>query len=268
MTVVACIKWLTPHDGDDRFGGISPADSSALEWALRLGEAHSEPVVVVTLGPAAADAALRDALACGARRAIRIDAHDEVPSSDTAAALAQVIDTMLDGQDSRVSYVCCGDYSLDRGTGSVPAFLAAELEAGQALGLVELALDGGTLTALRRLDGGRRERLAVEAPAVVSVEGAVAHLRRASLSAVRAAARLDVEIIAPAITVTSSAAVVLAYRPRARVVDAPTGGDTLTRLRLLTATTEGVARSERLDLDPEAAAARILRAVREWGHLD
>ena len=52
MTVVACIKWLTPHDADDRFGGISPADSSALEWALRLGEQRGEDVLVVKIGRA------------------------------------------------------------------------------------------------------------------------------------------------------------------------------------------------------------------------
>ena len=35
-----------------------------------------------------------------------------------------------------------------------------------------------TLALVRRLDGGRRELLEVEAPAVVSVEGSVATLRR------------------------------------------------------------------------------------------
>ena len=40
-----------------------------------------------------------------------------------------------------------------------------------------------SVAATRRLDGGRRERLRVHAPAVLSVEGATARLRRASLSA-------------------------------------------------------------------------------------
>ena len=84
MTVVVCLKWLTPSDGDDRFGGISPADSSALEWGLRAAEALGQSVTALTVGAPAADGALRNAVACGATRAIRIDAPDEVSSVDTA----------------------------------------------------------------------------------------------------------------------------------------------------------------------------------------
>src|SRR5581483_670425 len=82
----------------------------------------------------------------------------------------------------------------DRGSGSVPAFLAAELGAAQALGLVSLSADAasdgaasdgaasdGAVLAERRLDRGARERLRVPLPAVCSVEGASARLRRAAL---------------------------------------------------------------------------------------
>lgn len=267
MTVVACIKWLTPHDGDDRFGGISPADASALEWALRIGEARNEPVVAVTLGPTAADAALRDALACGAQRAIRIDTHDEVPSADTAAALAQAIDTMLDRPDARVSYVCCGDYSLDRGTGSVPAFLAAELEAGQALGLIEVTLEGSTPTALRRLDGGRRERLRIDAPSVLSVEGATAVLRRAPLAGALKASSASIDLVAGPIGSHLPTAR-RPFRPRARVLPPPTGAP-LDRVKMLL---NGAAATKShgvpVELSPVEAADRIIDALRGWGYLD
>lgn len=267
MTVVACIKWLTPHDGDDRFGGISPADSSALEWALRLGEARNESVVALTLGPAAAETALRDALACGASRAIRIDAHDEVPSADSAAALALVIDTMLDRPESRVSYVCCGDYSLDRGTGSVPAFLAAELEAGQALGLVDVVLDGASLTGLRRLDGGRRERLRIEAPSVLSVEGATAVLRRAPLARALAARTATIETVAGP-TGSHLPTARRPFRPRARVLPPPAGAP-LDRVKtLLNGATATKSHGVPVELSPVEAADRIIDALRGWGYLD
>ena len=79
---------------------------------------------------------------------------------------------------------------MDRGTGSVPAFLAHELGNAQALGLVEVdtghAVDRAVDCAcVRRLDGGRREVLDVAAPAVLSVEGSVRRLRRAPLAAAR-----------------------------------------------------------------------------------
>ena len=92
------------------------------------------------------------------------------------------------------SLVLCGDRSADRGTGALPAFLAHELGAAQALGLVSLEADpasadaGRAVLAQRRLDGGWRERLTVPLPAVCSVEGAGVRLRRASLEGALAAA--------------------------------------------------------------------------------
>ncbi|MEZ5321834.1 MAG: hypothetical protein R2698_07150 [Microthrixaceae bacterium] len=75
-----------------------------------------------------------------------------------------------------------------------PALVAAGLGAAQALGLVEVAnatsgrgAGAEVVVAVRRLDGGRRERLEVRAPAVLSVEGSVARPGRAPLSALRAA---------------------------------------------------------------------------------
>ncbi len=55
-----------------------------------------------------------------------------VPSAVVAALLAQALREV--GADG----VLCGDASLDGGSGSVPAFLAGELRAAQALGLVGL----------------------------------------------------------------------------------------------------------------------------------
>ena len=91
----------------------------------------------------------------------------------------------------------CGDVSADRGSGSVPAFVAAELGVAQALGLVERRPATATAArrVTRRLDGGRREVLAVTAPAVLSVEGAVARLRRASLPAELAARTAPIEVV-------------------------------------------------------------------------
>ena len=66
---------------------------------------------------------------------MRIDAPATSPSAAVAPALAAV----AAGRD----WVVCGDVSADRGSGSVPAFLAAELDAAQALGLVAVGLGAG-----------------------------------------------------------------------------------------------------------------------------
>ncbi len=209
MTVVACLKWVShpgePHD--ERFAGISPADQSALEFALVQAAALGVEVTAVTVGPPGADKVLRDALACGATRAIRINAPAALASSEVADAIADAV--------PQCEWVWCGDYSLDRGSGSVPAFVAARLAAQQALGIIAVAWSGDGLVATRRLDGGRRELLAVHAPAVVSVEGATAHLRRAGLAALRTAAAHHIEVVAPSAPTHAEATVVRAYRPRA-----------------------------------------------------
>jgi electron transfer flavoprotein beta subunit len=267
------VEWV-----DDRFAGVSPADRAALEVALRLGATLQRGVVAVAVGPAGADAALRDALAVGATRAIRIDLPVGVGSFDVAEEIALV------AKEASTGIVVCGDYSLDRGTGSVPAFVAHELGAAQALGLVQVdvvqvdvgqvdvggtgAANATTLRAVRRLDGGRREALTVPTPCVVSVEGSVATLRRASLRAALASRHASVEVRDGGGMRHGPAVQVSAYRPRARVLSAPAGAQPLDRLRQLTDTAAAAARGEIVHLDPPAAAAAIVDRLRSWGYLD
>lgn len=261
MTIAVCAKWVQPlHSPDDRFAGISAADQSALEFALRLAEIEGDTVTVVTAGPPAADAALRDALACGAHRAVRIDADGEVASTDVASAIATVV--------GAATTVWCGDYSLDRGSGSTPAFLAAHLGVGQALGLIEVELPsspGGAITARRRLDGARREVLRIAGRAVLSVEGSTARLRRAPLRAVLAAKDASIEVV-PFAGAPLVAPELQPYRPRARVLAAPHGDSALDRVRQLTAAGDTTARAETIELEPAAAAERIVAALRDWGY--
>ena len=261
--IVVCWKWVA-RDGDARRAGVSAADQAALEAALLLGETLGEGVTVVTLGPPAAETWLREALAVGASRAVRVDASVELPSAKVALGLARVVR----GAD----WVLCGDYSPDRGSGSVPVFMAAELEAAQALGLLQVAMDEEaaepTLTAIRRLDGGRREQLRVIAPAVLSVEGSVARLRRATLPSEMAARDATIEVVTGPRADDQHADLIRPYRPRPRVVPAPAGAAALDRIRSLTDAGATVAHGETVTLDPPAAAERIIAQLTEWGYLE
>jgi electron transfer flavoprotein beta subunit len=257
--IVVGWKWA-PGTDDGRAPGTSAADRAALEIALRLAAPSGDDVVAVSVGPAPAERGLREALAAGATRAVRVDAPTGLAGSAVAAAIGDLA--------AEAQWVVCGDASADRGTGSVPAFVAARLGVAQALGLVALDAEAtGGLRAVRRLDGGRREVLAVEPPAVLSVEGAVARLRRATLPAELAARRAEVEVIAGPAGPVEAAAMVRPYRPRPRERPAPQGA-ALDRVRRLTATGSApAAPAETVVLDPPAAADRILRALRAWGYL-
>jgi electron transfer flavoprotein beta subunit len=277
MSIVACLKWLAQPDApdDERFAGVSPADRAALEVALTLGEQRGEPVVVITAGPAGADRALRTAVACGAARVVRIDLPVDAESRDVADALADEIERL---DSNGASVVLCGDYSLDRGTGSVPAYLAHRLGAAQALGLVavETADEPASETArpparairaTRRLDGGRREVLDIPMPCVLSVEGSVATLRRAGLRQMLETHSAAVHVVAATPGRHATATVVTPYRPRARALAAPAGDQALDRLRALTDAGGTSTRGETVVLAPSDAAARIVQALRNWGYL-
>jgi electron transfer flavoprotein beta subunit len=266
MTVGVCLKWVDqrpeldaaglPAATDQRFAGISLSDQAALELALRSGE----PVTAITVGPPGAERCLRDAAACGAHRLVRIDA----PSDADSATVARLISAVL--ADARV--IWCGDYSMDRGTGSVPAFIAAELGSAQLLGLVAVDDDGSVISATRRLDGGQRELLRTDGRAVCSVEGSVASLRRAGLAATLGAAKVSIEIVAAGPVGTQLTATSLPYRPRARAFAPPAGSTALDRVRSLIITDAASAGGESVTLEPAAAAERIVEALRTWGYLD
>ncbi len=254
--IAVCIKWI----GEPATPGVSAADEAAIEMALRHADVTGGSVIAVAVGGTAADRGLRGALACGATTAIRVDAPDDMDSASVAAALTPVV--------AHSTAVWCGDYSADRGTGSVPAFLAARLKRQQALGLVGVEFSD-PLRVTRRLDGGRREVLRITGPAVLSVEGSVARLRRASLRA--ALASQSAEVLPYGTTVGSSGntspVVVRQYRPRPRVLAAPVGA-TLDRLRALTDASAAPEPGETFEAGPADAAQRIIEVLRGWGYLE
>jgi len=248
---------------DRRSSGLSLADAAALEWALRLGEAWELPVTAITAGPAEAQSVLRDAAAFGAGRLVRVPEEAGAPSEAVARSLAPLLGGAV--------VVCCGDYSADRGSGSVPAFLAGELAAAQALGLTRLTPEGaGVLVGQRRLDGGRRERLRVSAPAVISVEPGAARLRRAPLSGLMAASQAIIETPATDRVTDRRRVHVLRtvpYRPRPKTLPPPAGGSPRDRLLALTGSESERTPPRVVRAAPEEAADELIRYLKDQGYL-
>jgi electron transfer flavoprotein beta subunit len=157
MTTIigVCVKWIgsqpnSGHEADARFAQFSASDQAALETALQRAEQLSARVRVVSVAPAAARTHLVALCATGAHELVHIAAEGQSSSAHIAHELAQHL------QDC--ASVWCGDYSLDRGSGSVPAFIASTLGAQQALGIVGItpSTSNNSLDLLRRLDAGRR----------------------------------------------------------------------------------------------------------------
>lgn len=314
--VVACMKRVELRAGvdpltgavvgDPASSGPSPSDEAALEWALRIAERSGAGVVVVSVGGPECDSMLRGAVGAGATRAVRVpvasDASD-APSPVVARALARAVafvtatadsGFLLDRTAGRSGViVCCGDASVDRGSGSVPAFLAGELAIPQGLGLVGVSLAAWTrsgqpagasgtggesrpgnapsLEVERRLDRGRRERLRMTPPFVISVEAGTARLRRASLQRSLTARDAVVDVL-PEEADAQEAGVELVswepYRPRTRVVAPPQPGlGPRARIAALTGALHARAPARTVVLDAEEAADELLSALAEWGEL-
>jgi len=122
------------------------------------------------------------------------------------------------------------------------------------------------LDALRRLDGGSRDRLAIALPAVLSVEGSTAMLRRAPLRSILG--QRSSETITPSeLPEHQPAGISRPFRPRPRVLAAPAGATALDRIKALTAAPGALVHGDPIILDPDAAAGRILAALDEWSYL-
>ena len=270
--MVVCLRHAAARPGVDLLTGAvraavhgagpSAGEQAALELGLRFAGAWRGRVLAVTAGPAAADETLRDALAAGAAGALRVD----WPEADYLEGLAADEQALAAALAAAVrprgpALVLCGDRSADRGTGALPAFLAGELGAVQALGLVSLALPGDAdgpaaagevpageqgLVGERRLAGGWRERLWIGLPAVCSVEAAGISLRRAPLDAVLASRRAEIPVERPAAGEAAAGTGLAAgtrlavgpsqpYRPRTREVPPAPAGSARERLAELSA---------------------------------
>ena len=272
MTFIAvCMKWVSgrpeidPLSGEvrlpsARFGGISAADQAALEVALQLGAQRSVPVAVFSVGAKHLEPSLHAALAAGAQRAVRIDSEPGLSSAETARVLAVAL------RDA--SYVLCGDYSFDRGSGSVPAYLAAELGIRQALGVVSLTAQTDKILLTRRLDGGRREHLRITDRTVISVEGSIAQLRRASLATSLATREVQIQVIPSTISTHQVTSTIKPFRPRPRTIDQPQGDTALQRFRSITNVSTASTRGEQIELTSVNSAMYILQTLGHWGYIE
>jgi electron transfer flavoprotein beta subunit len=143
---------------------INPFDEIAVEEALRIKEkGEAEEVVVVSIGPDAAQQQLRTALAMGADRAILYQAEEEVQPLAAARALLKVVEAEQPG------LVLLGKQAIDDDANQVGQMLAALWDRPQATFVSGLERSGDTFKATREVDAGL-EHIEVDLPAVITVD--------------------------------------------------------------------------------------------------
>jgi len=180
-------------DVDERYLSydLNEWDDYAVEEAVQYAEEHGEDeveVVTVTVGPERADQTIRQALAKGADRAIRVwgDALAEATVLDPRTK-AQVLAAVAREEDPDL--VLTGVQTGDDSWGATGVTLAADLDFGWAAVVNALEVDDGETTASvhRELEGGLEELTDVDLPAVCTIQTGINEPRYASLRGIRQA---------------------------------------------------------------------------------
>ncbi|MEF8974166.1 MAG: electron transfer flavoprotein subunit beta/FixA family protein [Haloarcula sp.] len=176
---------------DDRYvtADLNEWDEYAVEEAVQIKEAHDDvEVVTVTIGPSETDETIRQALAKGADRAVRVwdDALEEAGLLDPETK-AEVLAAVAAEEDPDL--VLTGVQSADDGFGATGVTLADKLdmEWGAVVNDLDLDPEAGVASVHRELEGGVEELTDIEIPAVLTIQTGINDPRYASLRGIRQA---------------------------------------------------------------------------------
>jgi electron transfer flavoprotein beta subunit len=192
---------------------MNPFCEIAVEEAVRLKEKGvASEIVVVSIGPTAAQEQLRTALALGADRAVLVESNDELNSLAVAKLLKAVVDK------EQPQLVILGKQAIDSDNNQTGQMLAALSGYAQGTFASEVAVDGERVKVTREIDGGL-QTVDLKLPAIVTTDLRLNEPRYASLPNIMKAKKKPLETLKPedlGVTVASTLKVVKVESPAAR----------------------------------------------------
>ena len=185
-------SWAVPEEGAEY--RINRYDECALEEALQIRDAGAaDSVAVASVGPLRVEAALRRALGMGADRAAHVitDGDGFVSPFVVAGWLAAL--AKREGAD----LIFTGMLSEDLMQGQVGVILSELLGWPCAAGVIDQRLKDGKdrIRVEREIEGGSRECLEMDLPAVLTIQTGINRPRYPSLSNMLRANRTQIETI-------------------------------------------------------------------------
>ena len=180
---------------DERFLGadLNEWDDYAIEEAVQLSEdGIADEVVTVTIGSEDTEQTIRQALAKGADRAIRVwdDSLEDVDLLDVGAKVAILESVVAEEEpDLILTGVQSGDDSF--GATGVSLADAVDYQWAAVVNDLELEADAETASVRRELEGGIEELTEVDLPAVLTIQTGINEPRYASLRGIRMAQRKE-----------------------------------------------------------------------------
>ena len=171
---------------------MNPFDEISVEEAIRIKEASkATEIIVVSVGPQQAQETLRTGLAMGADRAILIKTDDTVEPLGVAKLLKAVV------EEEKPDLVIVGKQAIDDDANQTGQMLSALLGWPQGTFASEIALEDGSATVTREIDGGL-QKIKIALPAVVTADLRLNEPRYASLPNIMKAKKKPLDTKAPA----------------------------------------------------------------------
>lgn len=229
----AGIKWI-----------ISPYDEFALEEAVRIKEARSGHVTVLSYGPDRAQATLRDGLARGADAAAQVKGGDA--TFGDALAIARVLAAAV-AKLGPFDLIWTGIKGVGSDNALVGAMVAELCALPHISGVLKVELGDGRVVAHREVDGAT-EIIESPLPCVLTAQKGLNEPRYPSLKGIMASKKATIQVLSVADLGLDEAALAGAgCRWRAlELPPAKSGGTILNG-----------------EADPAAAAAELARLLRE-----
>ena len=181
---------------------MNPFCEIAVEEAVRLKEKGiASEVVVVSVGPSAAQEQLRTALALGADRAVLVETAEELGSLAVAKLLKAVVDK------EQPQLVILGKQAIDSDNNQTGQMLAALSGFAQGTFASRVEVAGDSVNVTREIDGGL-QTVALKLPAIVTTDLRLNEPRYASLPNIMKAKKKPLDVLTPAALGVSTASTV------------------------------------------------------------
>ncbi len=170
---------------------MNPFCEIAVEEAVRLKEKGvASEIVVVSIGPTAAQEQLRTALALGADRAVLVESTEELNSLAVAKLLKAVVDK------EQPQLVILGKQAIDSDNNQTGQMLGALTGFAQGTFASKVEVSGDKVNVEREIDGGG-QTVALNLPAIVTTDLRLNEPRYASLPNIMKAKKKPLEVLTP-----------------------------------------------------------------------
>jgi len=208
MKILVTVKQVTAVDDEFEIDGLEIGDryvtadlnewdEYAVEAAVQLSESFDDvEVVTVTIGDADTEETIRQVLAKGADRAVRIwdDAFGEKRLLDPATK-ARLLGAVAREEDPDL--ILTGVQSADDSLGATGLTLAEQLgmEWAAVVNALDVDAEEDIAHVHRELEGGVEELTDVQLPAVLTIQTGINDPRYASLRGIRQAQSKDLDVM-------------------------------------------------------------------------